>query len=210
MTTLADLRAALNGEVGVAVDADTTPWTVAVRNQAITDGYRALWRVGVWKPLRQDLATVTEQHAYALTAIRKLERLELLDSESRVVERPHGIIQPDGAGGYELYLPNTIASGATIRAYGYGPYKSEFSGDSDEDDIEDEYSRIPLLKAKAILYRIALGYFARTGEAQALPPTMAVSVENLLAIIAAAEREFDEEVRVLSGLRRRAGQPRRL
>jgi hypothetical protein len=210
MTTLANLRAQLNGEVGIATDAETEPWTITVRNSAITEGYRALWRVGVRKPLRQDIATATDDHAYALTSIRALERLELLDSSGRVISRPRGIIQDDGAGGYELYIPHTISTGATIRVHGYGAYVSTFASDAAVDDIPVEYTRIPLLKAKAILYRIALGTFAKTGETQGLPPAMAVSVENLLAIIAAAEREFDEEARVLSGLRRRAGHTGRL
>jgi len=210
VATLDQLRGVLNGEIGVATDADTSPWTTTVRNNAISAGYAALWRAGVWKPLKQDLTTTTDTFVYALTAIRRLERLELLDSAGRLAEMPKGIVQDDGAGAWELRLIDAVAPAYTLRVRGWTAYKSVFSGGSDTDDLPAEHQRVPLLKAKAILWRAALGTFAKTGEAQGLPPVMHVSVENLLAIISAAEREFAEEASLLSRLRPRSGQTRRL
>lgn len=209
MATLATLRAKLNGEIGVTNDADTTPWTTTVRNNAIIDGYAALWRVGVWKYLRQDLPTVDDQALYNLTSIRRLGFIELIDSSSRLLEMPVGATIDDGSGAYQLRLMHPIPAGNTIRVHGWTAYKSQFSGDGDTDDLPAEHNRIPLLKAKAILYRTAMGKFARTGERQALPPEMNVSTENLLAIVAAAEREFAEEARALARLRPRVSQSRR-
>lgn len=210
MATLAALRAKLNGEVGVTTDADTVPWSSAVRDNAIRDGYAWLWRVGVWKPLTEPYASVSGQFIYALTAIRKLERVELVDTNSVVQEIPRAIVQPNGSGGYELRLIDPLAAGYTIRVRGFGAYKSQFANDADTDDLPAEDNRIPLLKAKAILYRIAVGKFTRTGERQTLPPEMNVSVDNLLAVVAAAEREAAEEARALSRLRIRTGQVKRL
>ena len=208
MATLDALRAKLNGEIGVATDGDTKPWTSTIRNTAISDGYADLWRKGVWKLATQSIATVDEDVTYALTTIRRLDRVDLLDSESRVVEQPRAVVEEDGAGGYQLRLRTPIAAGFTLLVRGWTAYKSQFSGGSDTDDLPAEDNRIPLLKAKVILYRIAVGNFARYGERQALPPDMNSSVENLLAVIAAAEREYADEARALSRLRPRTSQTR--
>jgi len=210
VATLDALRAKLNGEIGVTTDGDPVPWTTAVRNTAIGDGYAELWRVGVWKPAKQDITTVDDQVVYALTSIRRLELVEVIDSAGIVVELARGFVRDDAAGAWELRLTAAVAVGFTLRARGWTAYKSVFSGGSDTDDLPAEHNRIPLLKAKAILWRAALGEFARSGETQGLPPEMKVSVENLLGMIAAAEREFAEEARSLSRLRPRSGQVRKL
>ncbi len=80
---------------------------------------------------------------------------------------------------------------------------------SENDDLDAEYNRIPLLKAKAICFRKAIGDYARYGERQASPPPMNVTVDQLLGLIAAAEREWEVETRALSALRRRYGQSTR-
>jgi hypothetical protein len=210
VTTLANLRAKLNGEIGVATDADATPWSVAVRNNAIADGYAALWRVGIWRPLKQDFATVTDQWVYPLTSIRRLDRLEVLDTTSRVLERPRGVIEPDDTTNetYQLRLSSPLASGYTLRVRGYTAYVSTFANDAAVDDLPAEHNRIPLLKAKAILYRVALGAFARYGERQAAPPEMNLTVDQLIGLVSAAEREFTDEARILARLRTRTGQAR--
>lgn len=209
MTTLATLRAKLNGEMGVGTDTDPTPWSQAVRNTAISDGYAALWRAGIWRPIKQDIATVTDQWVYPLTSIRKLDRIELLDSTSRVLERPRGVIEPDDVTNetYQLRLA-PLATGNTLRVRGYTAYVSVFANDAASDDLPAEHNRIPLLKAKAILYRIALGGFARYGERQAVAPEMNLTVDQLIALISTAEREFADEAKSLSRLRARTGQPR--
>lgn len=212
MTTLLNLRLKLNDEIGVATDAETAPWTTAQRSAAISEGYAELWRAGIWKDTKQDLASVTDQWVYALSAIRKLYRLELLDASSRIIESPRGIVEPDGAGAgtFQLRLQNPLASGATIRVRGWAPYTSIFANDAAVDDLPAEHNRLPILKAKAILYRQQLARFMRWGEAQALEPAMNVSLDGLLAGIAQAEREFAESARTLSAQRPRAGQTGRL
>ena len=206
MATLLQLRTKLNGEIGVVTDAETAPWTTAVRNAAIADGYAALYRAGVWKSATQSLATVTDQAIYALTTIRRLERVDLLDSSSRVLENPKAIVEDDAAGAWQLRLARSISTGSTLKVRGWTAYVSVFVSDAATDDLPAEYNRIPLLKAKAILWRAQLGTFARYGERQALPPVMNVSVDQLLGMIAAAEREFEDEARRLSNLRPRSGQ----
>jgi hypothetical protein len=206
VATLLQLRTKLNGEIGVVTDAETAPWTTAVRNAAIADGYAALYRAGVWKSATQSLATVTDQAIYALTTIRRLERVDLLDSSSRVLENPKAIVEDDAAGAWQLRLARSISTGSTLKVRGWTAYVSVFASDAANDDLPAEYNRIPLLKAKAILWRAQLGTFARYGERQALPPVMNVSVDQLLGMIAAAEREFEDEARRLSNLRPRSGQ----
>lgn len=212
MTTLATLRGKLNDELGVTTDSDESEWTLALRNGAIASGYAELWRKGVWKDAKQDFATVTDQWLYALTTIRRLDRLEVLDSTSRVLERPRGVVEPDGSGNAvnQLRLASPLSSGFTLRVRGWTAYVSTFANDAANDDLAAEYNRIPLLKAKAILWRKSLSNFARYGERQASPPEMSMTIDQLLAMVAAAEREFAEEVKALSALRVRTGQSRRV
>lgn len=202
-TTLANLRAKLNGELNVTDDTGDTIWSQTVRNNAIIDGYAALWRVGVWKPLKQDLTSVADQWVYALTNIRELERIEELNSSGGVNEIAKGQVEDDGSGGFQLRLTSPVDAGWTLRVRGWTAYKSQFSGDGDTDDLAVEYNRIPLLKAKAICYRTIASQFARYGVRESLPPEMNVTTEALFGIIAAAEREFADEARLLSGQRRR-------
>lgn len=210
MATLAALRASLNSEIGVTNDAEASPWSTTVRNDAISKGYAELWRAGVWRPLQQDIATADDQWTYATSSIRRLNRLELRDSNNVILDHPRGIVEDDGTGGYRVRLKAPLPSGFTLRILGWTAFKSTFSGDADTDDLPAEHNRIPLLKAKAILYRQQLGLFARFEERQSLPPEMRVSVESLLAIIAAAEREFETEARSLAKQRTRVGQLARL
>ncbi len=210
MATLLQIRTALNGEISVGTDAETTPWTVAVRNQAISDGYAELWRVGVWKPTLQSVAAVTDTWVYALTSIRRLERLELLDSSGRLLETPAAVVEDDGSGAWQLRLKASIAAGSTMRVRGWAAYKSTFADDTATDDLPAEHGRIPRLKAKAIIWRIALAGFARYGERQALPPEMNMSISELIGMVSAAEREFAEEAKALSNLRPRSSQTKSL
>lgn len=212
MTTLANLRAKLNDEIGVATDAETSPWTQAQRNAAISEGYAELWRSGVWKDAKQDISTVNDTWTYALTSIRRLYRMELRDSAGRVLEQPRGIIEPDGTGtgAYQLRLAYPIDSGFTLRVIGWAPYVSTFANDSANDDLPAEYNRIPLAKARAILYRQQLSRFARWGEAQALASPMNVSVDALMGLVATAEREFEEMASDLRAMRPRASVAGRL
>ena len=126
-TTLANLRLKLNGELGVATDTETTPWSMAVRNAAICDGYAALWRAGVWNTVKQDYPTVDGQTVYAAATARRLNRLELLDSSNNVVSRPVGFLEPDGSGTVQLVLRAGCAAGYTLRVYGWTAYQSYFT-----------------------------------------------------------------------------------
>lgn len=207
-TTLLALRTKINGELGVLTDTETTPWTQAVRNAAISDGYAALWPNGVWRAVKQDYPTVDAQVVYAAATARRLNRLELLDSSNNVNSRPSGYIEEDGSGTTQLILRAPCAAGYTLRVYGWTAYTSTFASDAATDDLAAEYNRIPLLKAKAILYRQQLALFARYGERQAVAPEMGLTVDALLGIVATAEREFTDGCRSLAGLRPRVGQTR--
>jgi hypothetical protein len=282
MTTLVNLRAKLNGEIGVLTDSETVPWTKDVRNAAISDGYAELYRQGVWKAAKQDLVAVNDQYVYALTSIRVLNRIEVIDSGGSV-GLGVGRVEDDGTGGYQLVLRSPVAASCTIRVLGWAAFLSAFSkttaitsssvanptsiactnhglasgetvtitghtgstpalyGDyvvtvtgastftipvnvtvggtggtayalycgNVSDDLPAEHNRIPILKAKAILYRQQLALFARYGERQAMPPEMNTTVDQLIGIVAAVEREFTDECARLSGMRPRIGRSRR-
>jgi hypothetical protein len=97
--------------------------------------------------------------------------------------------------------PTTFTIPVSVSAGGTGGTASE------NDDLDAEYNRIPLLKAKAICFRKALGDYARYGQREVAPPEMGVTVDQLLSLIASTEREWEVETRALSGLRKRYGQP---
>ena len=201
MTTRADLRAKLNFELGVDDDTETKPWSQAFRNSAISDGYAELWRQGVWKPVTQTVATVDQQWSYALSSIREVWRVDLTDSASQLLDVPPYTVQDDGSGAWQLYLGTPLVSGYSMVVRGWAPYKSVFTNDADTDDLPAEYNRIPLLKAKAILYRAQLSRFARYQERRAIDPAMNVSVDQLATMIAAAEQEFAAECKKVAARR---------
>lgn len=200
-TALSALRAKLNYELGVDTDAETAPWSQAQRNSAISDGYAALWTHGVWKPLNQTVTTIDDTWAYALTSIREIWRLEFLDSSGFISDVLPASVQDDGSGGYQLVLSTPSPGGYSVTVRGWGAYTSTFANDSAVDDLPAEYNRIPLLKAKAILYRAQLSRFARYGERQSVDPQMNVSVDQIIGMIAAAEQEFTAEAKKVAARR---------
>jgi hypothetical protein len=205
--TLATLRGYLNAELAVTDDAEASPFSLALRNRAIAQGYAELWRAGCWKPVQQTIAAVTNQSVFS-TTVRRLRVIDLLDSASRVVEHPPGRIEETTTGTFELILRMSLATGSSMRVNGWTAYLSVFAGDSTPDDLDDEYNRIPLLKAKAICYRVVLADFARYGTRQSVPPEMNVTVDQALGIVAAAEREFAAETHDWRNLRDRVMQPK--
>lgn len=203
MATLADVRTRVNEELAIGADADTTPWTVAQRNRAIGDAYAELWRVGVWKPVNQTITTVDDTWTYALTSIREVNRIEVLDTASNIIEEARFTIEDDGSGGNIVVLASPIVGALSLRVRGWQPYISVFASDAAVDDLPAEYIRVPVLKAKAILLRQNLSTFARFRERENVPPEMNVTVDQFLGIIAAAEREFEVEAKRVANRRPR-------
>ena len=207
MTTLATLRGYLNDELGVDSDAGDTVFTLSLRNRSISQGYAALWPAGVWKPVIVDLATVADQQYYAVTGLRRLGYAEVIDSAGVSIDKPNVTMIDDGAGGYKA-VGGALDAGYTLRLHGWTAYVSTFANDAAVDDLPDELNRVPLLKAKAICYRANLARYARYQERQAIPPEQSVTVDQILGIIAAAEREWSQETAQLSAQRARYSRPR--
>jgi hypothetical protein len=211
-TTLVNLRAILNDELGVPAAQDSeaapAPFPLTLRNRAIAQGYAALWRAGCWKPATQDIATTDDTSSYT-TTIRRLRVVDLLDDTGLYTgSHPPARIEEVTPNSYRLLMGAEIGSGATLRVNGWTAYVSVFASDSAQDDLDTEYNRIPLLKAKAICYRKVLADFARYGERQVVPAEMNVTVDQALGLVAAAEREFAEETRAWAGQRDKFMQPR--
>ncbi len=203
-TPLVTLRGYLNDELAVPNDADTTPWTQAFRSRAVGTGYATLWLRGVWKSVTSDLATVSAQETYVPTGIRVLERAALYDAKGALVEDIPSATLRDEGGTYTLSVA-PLAAGYTLRLFGWTAYKSAFTGDGDVDDLDPDYNFIPILKAKAVAYRQQLSKYVRYGSRQTVAPEMNVSAEQLLALEAAALREFETECKALADRRPRIG-----
>lgn len=206
-TALSVLRGYLNAELAVTDDTESTPFSAALRNRAISQGYAALWRAGCWKPVQQSIASVTHQTVYA-TTIRRLRVVDVIDSSGYVCDHAPGRIEETSIGTFELILKTPIATGYTLRTNGWTAYVSVFVNDAAVDDLADEYNRIPLLKAKAICYRKVAADFMRFGTRQAIPPEMNMTIEQMLGVVAAAEREWAQETHDWKSQRDRMMQPR--
>ena len=210
MATLAEQRAVLNRELGVIEDAELSPWTVNARNAAIVEGYKALYRMGVWKSTTQTTSTVDATWSYALTLMHDVDRVDVLDSSSNVIEQARFTVDDDGTGGYGISLATPIAAGYSMTIRGWGPYSWALEDDADEDDLPEEYSRLPILKAKVILYRQQLSSYMRYRERLNVPAEMNVTIDGLVGAIAAAEREWEVEARRAANRRRRSMRPVRV
>jgi hypothetical protein len=209
MATLVQLRTALNGDIGVTTDTESLPWSKTVRNQAIAFGYAALWTAGVWKFYSQDIPAITGQQSYS-TLLRELHEIQLVDSSGVIQSYPIGVINTVG-GTSTLFLRAPVSSTYTIRARGFLPYISDFLtagafDDTKTDDLEAEFMRVPLLKAKSILYGAQLATFVRFSGRQAAPPALNLSVEQMYSIRSLAEREWETETKRIAGQRPRISQ----
>lgn len=191
-STLADIRARLNLEVSVLNDAETYPFSLAARNQAISNGYAALWPVGVGKVSSQDIVTVDGAQSYA-TTIQRLYDCALIDGSYIAGYIPSKIVQT--ASGYTLFLTLPVGGASTLRVSGLTPYISIFASDAAVDDLDPSMGRLPLLKAKSILFTAALANYARTSSHQSEPASLNVTVGDLLTMRAAAEQEWEKETR---------------
>ena len=135
-----------------------------------------------------------------------------LTSGETVTIAGHTGSTPTISGDYVVTVtaPTTFTIPLTVSTGGTGGTATALYCATVTDDLDSEYNRIPLLKAKAILYYQQLGLFTRYGERQAVAPEMNLTVDQLLGIVAAAEREFTKECRALANLRPRVGQMRSL
>ncbi len=207
MATLLDQRLALNSEIGVANDAEADPWPVAARNAAITQGYRALWTARAWKPVVVSVAASSTQNLYPnITGIMRLGFAETIDADGNAADYPYATLREDGKGGYELLMP-VMDAGITVNLHGWTAYKSDFTGDSDADDLPAEFSRVPLLKAKAILYRQQASVLARFGEQARISykTVLNLSLADLVSLVTTAEQEFAAAVHDMAVERPRYG-----
>ena len=155
--TLLQLRTRLNIDLGLTDDTAATPWgSEAVRNEAIRDGFERLWPA--MRRMRE------ERQDYDATK-QVYELAEVKDVQLVAVESADGIIRndlknwrnfavDDDPVRYTLRMSTaTGINGGVLVISGYAPYKSFFSGDADQCDLTDRLCWIPLLGARAWLYR---------------------------------------------------------
>lgn len=198
MATLLEIRTNLNLELGISTDADTKPWPVATRNQAIATAYAALWRDGVWKVASQDITSVDDAQTY-ITTVEELYEVALLDSSGAIVGYPPAKIV-ETASGPTLFLVVPVAGGMTLRVRGWKPYTSDFKtagvfDDTKSDDLDADLAFLPILNAKANLYAQATSKYMNYSGHQAAPGDMNVTLEQLLGGKQDAKRDYQIECR---------------
>jgi hypothetical protein len=206
MTTLANIRALLNIELGVASDNDARPYSKDSRNAAIAVGYGALWNAGVRKPASDTIDTVSGAQSY-ITSVVELYDASLVDSAGYNCGRLKAkIVQT--ASGPTLFLTLPLDDGYTIEVQGWTPYVSTFANDNAVDDLDASVPvRIPLLKARSVLYQGKLSEFVNFSGHQASPASLNITVSELLGLRSSVEREFETETRLIAKGRDRISQP---
>ena len=154
--TLAQLRARLNTDLGVA-DGATLPWGDAtVRNAAIREGFERLWPQ--MKRLRTESQTyVAGQQLYTLTSVIDVQLVEVKSSDGIVykdLKNWRNWVVDDDTPVTTFRLSSGIAeTGATLEFTGYAPYESDLTSDTDACDLDGRYTWIPLQGARSYLYR---------------------------------------------------------
>lgn len=150
-STLAQLRARLNTQLGTS-DGATKPWgTVTERNTAIRWAFEQLEPV-MMRLVEESVTLAEDQREYTLTGITKVILVEQTFSDGSVQDvKNYRSWNVDGT--TRLTFAKSPNTSTTISVIGYQPYESDLQDDTDVCDLPVEYEWIPLLGATAELYR---------------------------------------------------------
>lgn len=161
LSTLDAVRTgALNTELGLTGDSDDRFGTTAQRNYALQEALRRLWP-RMARLTRETVTLVDDQVDYALTTIRDVAKLELLDAD--------GLPRGDLSGNYRVWYDEEDATPVTrlllaqelptthsLRVIGYAPYtvpSSSPPSSSGTLDLQPEDEWIIVAGARALLFR---------------------------------------------------------
>lgn len=151
-STLGQLRARLNDQLGTD-DATERPWgTVAQRNSAIRWGFEQL-EPTMMRLIEEGVTPAADTREYTLASrITKIVLVEQTWASGKVLDvRNYRSWTVDGA--TRLTLNQVPDSTTTLTVVGYAPYVTDLTADADACDLDPEYEWIPLLGALAELYR---------------------------------------------------------
>lgn len=195
--TLDQLRSStggLNDELGLSGDSDTTWGSTTLRNTYIQRAIAKLWPV-MGRLTRESITTVASQMDYALTTIRDIERIEVMDISdsdvvsSRVKSWQHVMDEVGDPPTNRLVIP-TMAAGYTLRVYGYVPYLIPASGAS-SCDIPPPLEHVVYSGARVEAYRRKLNEFANFERFQNENRQNSLTPADVIELLRQAKADFD-------------------
>ena len=191
--TLAQLRARLNQDLACA-DGSEQPWgDRATRNGAIRSGFERL-EPGVMRLIQEDVPT-TDSLEYDLTSgIRDVELIEQVHSngQTRDIKNYRAWLVQDDPPVCRIRLASPLSTDSGLVVTGHAPYISELSAEADACDMEARYVWIPLMWARAELYRRRFHLFLDYEQYNAENPTTTIEPGTLYQAYQDAARLFEQ------------------
>lgn len=191
-STLAQLRAFLNTELG-RTDGSTTPWgSDSDCNRFVQVGIRRLWP-RVARLVRETVTPTDDTMDYTLTGIRDIVRVDVLDSDGLMKDevRSWELIVDESADPVvrRLLVPE-MATTVTLRVTGYQPYSVPSAADS-QCDLPPELEHVAIAGAKVEAFKPRVASFLDYEQRGAQNPTTATGGPELLQMYFAARDDFD-------------------
>lgn len=200
VTTLLQARTDhLNVDLGLTADTDDTFGTTAERNYAIRRGIARLWP-RMPRQLIESPTVVADQLEYTLTSIRAVEAVDSIDADGTVHWDRFAnwrVLNPETTAatiGVTIRLPRAVPTGTTIRVIGYRPYTHVGLVDATTLDVPDEKLWVPLLAARAEIYRRQLNKRMNFEQWVNLSRDNDVTVGELFATYRQAQEEFEAAI----------------
>lgn len=196
-TTLGNLRAALNTDLG-RTDGTSAPWGSNTDcNTFIADAIKRLWpRMG--RLTYQDLTPVALQEEYTLTSIRDVVRIEIIGSSSaRLFDLKNWRVWTDETSASlarKIKFPGlAIDTSTTLHVVGYQPYANiDTSNDANQSDFQSELDHIIITGARANAYRRRFNTFMNFEQHVLEDPTTRTGLNEYLQAYLSARAEFDQ------------------
>lgn len=207
-STLDQIRAKLNAQLGVA-DGSTAPFgSSSDRNVALQDAFARLWPT-MARLHRETVPVLANTVDYTLSTVRDLLTIEELDAESIVRREIRNfrtwVDESADPPVRRLLLPvGYTAATVTWRAVGYAPYKVPVNG-ADTADIEPRLEWIVVAGAISFLYQRRFHEFTYFEQRQHQNVDNVISPAELFSMYQDAERRFLEGI---SGNRRSLALPK--
>lgn len=195
-TTLGNLRAALNTELG-RTDGTTAPWgTDANCNQMIADAIKRLWpRMG--RLVYQDITPVALQEEYTITAMRDIVRIEVIGTSSNLLFRLKNwtswVDETSSTLARKIKIPAiAVDTTTTLHVVGYQPYAEiNTASDANTSDFQSELDHIVVTGARANAYKRRLNVFMDFEQHALENPSTRTGLQEFQTAYLAAKAEFD-------------------
>ena len=190
MSTLGELRARLNEQLGID-DGAEKPWgNPARRNSAIRFGFEQLEPV-MQRLLEEPVTPATDTREYSLSTIDKVIAVEITNSAGNVSDVKNWRSWTV-AGTTKVTFAAVPNSDASVKVIGYKPYTSVFAADNPAADIEESLEWIPLLGALAELYRRRFHEWMDFERYTASNPTSVVDPDTIYRAYTDAMARFEQ------------------